>query len=121
MFPACFFGLCFLEIPHEQVMFYFAVVLQPFVLMFHWKLEDFAYSGIILITPLSPKKSWIFNSLIISINGYLYSLITLLFGSGVYRLMNGYEYANPMYFLYSLISFLAVFALNISATLHFCG
>lgn len=117
--PACFIGLCFLEIPHEQVVFYFAVVLQPLVLMSHWNLEDFAYSGIALITPLSPKRSWIVNSLIMSINGYLYSFITLLIGSSVYRLITGHEYVNPIYFLYSLFTFSTVVALTISATLHF--
>jgi hypothetical protein len=93
------------------VAFYMPIICTYLCIFLGHNLEDMAYESTLLLTPVTPKRRWIANSLIISVSSYLWSGFCLIIWACTFHLSY-----RPVVF--SLLNLLAPFALVLSVTLY---
>lgn len=110
----CFILFYFLKIPKEKMFFYFSTVVTYLSMFIHWNPEDLIYSGYLLATPFTPKKSWVCNAVIITVSSYIYSYIVLILFSLIFGIN-----LNMDMIAFGLINIFLAFSLVLSNTLYF--
>lgn len=83
----------------------------------HWNLENIVYSGYLLVTPLTSRKSWIQNALIVTLSGYLYSYTVMIILSSIMNLIFKSNYINFNLAFLGIVNLPLAFALILSNTL----
>lgn len=112
-----FFIFHFLEMPIEKVYFYFGLVMTNIGFFLHWNPENIVYSGYLLVTPLTSRKSWVQNALIVTLSGYIYSYTVMIILSSIMSLVFKSNYINFNLAFLGIINLPLAFALILSNTL----
>ena len=112
-----FFIFHFLEMPIEKVYFYFGLVMTNIGFFLHWNPENIVYSGYLLVTPLTSRKSWVQNALIVTLSGYIYSYTVMIILSSIMNLVFKSNYINFNLAFLGIINLPLAFALILSNTL----
>lgn len=92
--------------------FYMPVICTYLDIFYSFNPEDMTYESGLLLTPLTPKRKWLINSLIISTGAHSWSSLCLIVWGCVSKKMP-HEQVLP-----SLLVFLAPFALVLSVALY---
>lgn len=74
----CLLIFSFLNMPHVEKFFYFCPLATYLNFFTQWNSENVIYSGYMLATPITARKNWINNAIIITISGYVYSFFILI-------------------------------------------
>lgn len=104
----------YLRFPTEKLFFYFPTVVTYLSIFIHWNPENLIYSGYLLSTPLTPKKNWICNSLIITLSSYVYAYTILVLFSFIFNIA-----LNISTILSGFINLPFAFSIVLSSTLYF--
>lgn len=103
--------------PIEKVYFYFGLVMTNIGFFLHWNPENIVYSGYLLVTPLTSRKSWVQNALIVTLSGYIYSYTVMIILSSIMNLVFKSNYINFNLAFLGIINLPLAFALILSNTL----
>ena len=112
-----FFIFNFFKMPVEKIYFYFGLVMTIIGFFLHWNPENIVYSGYLLVTPLTSRKSWIQNALIVTLSGYLYSYTVMIMLSSIMSLIFKSDYINFNLAFLGIVNLPLAFALILSNTL----
>ncbi|MBS4535128.1 hypothetical protein GOQ29_05780 [Clostridium sp. D2Q-14] len=112
--------LLIMNVPQDIIVGYYCFGIILMTSLFHWNVEDIIYSEVLLSTNISPFKFWITNSLLISIIGFIYSMIILLVFSFIYYIFSGNIFGGCIIpFIQGFVNFFMGLAMISIATLHY--
>ena len=77
----CLFFFSLFNISKVEKFLYFCPFATYLNFFAQWNSESVVYSGYMLVTPVTSKKNWINNAIIITLSGYLYSFFILMLWS----------------------------------------
>lgn len=112
-----FFIFHFFKMPTDKIYFYFGLVMTSIGFFLHWNPENIVYSGYLLVTPLTSRKSWIQNALIVTLSGYTYSYTVMIILSSIMNLIFKSNYINFNLIFLGIVNLPLAFALILSNTL----
>lgn len=72
---------------YNIIIIFFPMIITMFSSMFYWDVEDIINSELILSTNLNMKLFWKWNSLLITIIGYLYGIVVLIIGTVIFKFL----------------------------------
>lgn len=112
----CLFVFSFRNIPELEKFFYFCPLATYLIFFTQWNSENVVYSGYMLVTPLTSKKSWINNAFIITVSGYLYSFFILVLSFLIDDILSQKLLLDFNLFYLALSTFPIAFSLILSNT-----
>lgn len=78
-------------------------------------IEDMVQKEYAMYTPMTIKKSWVFNSVISWIIRFVYSILILVIGMIVYKFYYGFWYASWKFFIYGIVNGVSAFGVILFA------
>ena len=113
----CLIAFYFLKVPQEKLYFYFCIVMTYISFFLHWNPENIVYSGYLLVTPITSKKNWLHNALVITLSSYFYSYLILIIGEFILGLVSRTTNINISLSFLGLVNLPLAFALILSSTI----
>ncbi|MNP01064.1 hypothetical protein D3C76_928660 [compost metagenome] len=121
LFPIIYLSVLLIFLSsHSVIVAYYCLGVVLIHNLIHWNIEDIIHGESLLSTPLTPFTIWFSNAIMVTITGYLYSLLILLIYVTSYLMVMNIPYVEGVLpFLQNLSNFVLGFALISIGSIHY--